>query len=74
MDVTMTDEKFKPSRQERFYRGVLFISAGVFMVVRFVARGDESLFFTYAAWAVGIIALLAFTLYLWSVFQNIDEL
>ena len=70
----MTNEKFKLSAHEKFYRGVLFIAAGVFLVIRFAARGDESLFFTYATWIVGLIALLALTLYIWSVFQNLDEL
>lgn len=62
----MVNQKFKPTENQKYVRGLLFVSAGAFMVIRF-AGGNGHPFFVAAAWLTAIVALIAFVLYVWSV-------
>lgn len=68
----MAKQNFKFTETQRYLRGILFIAAGAFMMIRFAARDSSSLFFIYASWFTAIVAFGALVLYIWSVFQEIE--
>ena len=65
-------KKFSFTENERFLRGLLFISTGAFLLLRYAANGNGSLgnFFAVAAWVTALVALGALVLFLWSVYQR----
>lgn len=65
----MADPKFSQDKDQKFWRGLFFLSAGVFLLVRFAARGDN-LFFVGAMWLTATVSLLALGLFLWKVYSN----
>ena len=67
----MTNQKSKLTENQKYLRGLLFVSAGAFMVIRF-AGDDGNPLFMAAAWFTAIVALIAFVLYVWSVFQEVE--
>lgn len=68
----MAKQNFKFTETQRYLRGILFIAAGAFMMIRFAARDGSNLFFVYATWFTAIVALGSLVLYVWSVFQEIE--
>ena len=67
----MAKQNFKLTETQRYLRGILFIAAGAFMMIRFAARDSSNIFFLYASWFTAVVALGALALYIWSVFQEI---
>lgn len=65
----MDEKKFEFTKNQRFLRGLLFLAAGTYLLLRFAA-GDGNPFFAGAAWFAAIVALLALILFLWSVYAN----
>jgi O-antigen/teichoic acid export membrane protein len=66
------DNKFKLAEHQRFWRGLLFVAAGAFLLIRSTAA-DTHPFFTAAAWIAAIVALGALVLYVWSVVESYDR-
>jgi len=67
----VTNQKSKLTKNQKFLRGLLFVSAGAFMLIRFAA-GQANLFFVGAAWFAALVSLVAFVFYVWSVFEEIE--
>lgn len=65
----MSEKKFEFTRNQRFLRGLLFLSTGVFLLLRFAA-GRGNIFFAGAAWVAAIVAFCALVLFLWSVYAS----
>ena len=68
----MGDNRFKVAEHQRFLRGLLFVAAGVFLLIRSTAA-DTHPFFAAAARIAAIVALGALLLYLWSVIGSYDK-
>jgi len=68
----MTNKKFEFSQHQKFLRGLLFLSAGTFLLLRFAA-GNANGFFLIAAWFTAAVALCAFVLFVWSVYTEYRE-
>jgi Ca2+/Na+ antiporter len=71
LELIMANKKFEFTKDQRFLRGLLFLSAGTFLLLRFAA-GNSNGFFMIAAWLVGIVTLCSLVLFLWSVYQNME--
>ena len=64
----MADNKFDLSKDQRFLRGLIFLAAGTFLLLRFAAVSNN-LFFVGAMWFVGVVSLLALGLFLWRIYR-----
>ena len=58
-------------KNQRFWRGLFFLSAGVFLLVRFAAQGDNA-FFVGAMWLTAIISLIALGIFFWNIVSQND--
>jgi hypothetical protein len=65
----MSEKKFEFTRNQRFLRGLLFLSTGVFLLLRFAGNSNNVLL-AGAAWFAAIVALCALILFLWSVYAG----
>jgi hypothetical protein len=65
----MADPKSDSGRDQKFWRGLFFVSAGVFLLVRFAAQGDNA-FFVGTMWLTATVALVALGIFLWTTYSN----
>ncbi|MCG3209895.1 MAG: hypothetical protein FOGNACKC_03522 [Anaerolineae bacterium] len=66
----MSDRKFGLTSQQKIWRGLIFIAAGIFLIIQ-VAVGDAaSGFWVTVSWLAAFVAFGALMLFLWSMRQK----
>lgn len=65
----MADPKPDSEKDQKFWRGLFFVSAGVFLLVRFAAQRNNA-FFVGTMWLTAVVSLVALGFLLWTTYGN----
>ena len=66
----MDDPKFRLTQNQKIFRGLVFIAAGVFIIIQLGIGEDAGPFLVWLSWFAAAVAFGAMLVFVWSMRQN----
>jgi uncharacterized membrane protein len=66
----MNEPKFSLTRQQKIYRGLVFIAAGIFVIIQIGIGDSASPLLVWISWFAATVAFGAMLAFIWSMRQH----